>query len=206
MEFWQWLLVPAAYLVGGIPFGLVVARLASGVDVRRHGSGNVGTTNVLRTAGWRAAVAVMLLDVAKAAVAVGFARWLVGDATLEVAVALAAVAGHNWSPYLKGKGGRGVASSLGVVIVLFPLAALASLAVSLPLIVWTRYVSLGSIAGSVVVCVAIAVNVYFDSRHWVYALLGLAIAVLIVVQHRDNIQRLLRGTERKLGERVAVQR
>ncbi len=212
MEFWQWLLVPAAYLVGGIPFGLVVARLASGVDVRRHGSGNVGTTNVLRTAGWRAALVVLLLDIAKAAVAVGVARLLVGDATsvedatLVVAVALAAIAGHNWSPYLKGKGGRGVASSLGVVIVLFPLAALASLVVSLPLIALSRYISLGSIAGGVVVCLAIAANVYLASLQGVYAVLVLVIALLIIVQHRGNIQRLLKGTERKLGERVAVQR
>lgn len=196
------LFVVGAYLLGAIPFGLLIGR-AYGVDIRRHGSGNIGATNALRTIGWRASAIVLVLDILKATLPLIAARWLVGDAVLDAMLGLAAVAGHNWPVYIGWKGGRGVASSLGVMAVLCPVATLGAAAIGVSLIAWSRYVSLGSVTGAVAVPVFTVVYARLVAPiPLAYIVLSVALGILVVVQHRDNIKRLLAGNERKLGQKA----
>ena len=202
------------YLLGSIPCGALVAKRVAKVDVTEHGSGKTGATNVLRTAGKKAAALVVGLDVLKGALAVLFAglivgsNWLVwgdfglGLVSAQVLAALAAMAGHNWSVFLKFRGGRGVATFFGGLIALSPVVALFGgegfiLGVGL-----TRFASLGSIAGVVgtyTVLVPLTIINGFPIEYLFYALIG---TIAIIVMHRDNIVRLMAGKERKLGEKV----
>jgi acyl phosphate:glycerol-3-phosphate acyltransferase len=217
--------VLAAYLVGAIPNGVLVGKLFGDVDVRAFGSGKTGATNVLRTLGPGAAALVVVGDIAKGAIAVLLARYLffgtlapfpmhagVSHATLdlcrpwaEALAALAAVLGHTYSVYIKFTGGRGVLTGAGALVVISPLATLIGLIAGIVPIALTRYVSLGSILGAAVVPLVQLVLVVSGRAplpSLLYALLG---AVYIIALHRDNIERLLQGTERKLGERAASQ-
>lgn len=207
------------YLIGSIPFGAIVARRSAKVDVRSYGSGKTGATNVLRVAGKKAAAAVVILDLSKGVLAVVFAGLifnsseyvLAGDASLwwlarsaEVLAALAAIAGHKWSVFLRFQGGRGVATFFGGLFALCPAAALFGGEVLFLGAGLTRYASLGSISGAVAaytILVPLTILNGFPLEFLVYALVG---AVFIIVVHKDNISRLLSGTERKLGERVGV--
>jgi len=200
------------YLLGSIPFGVLVTRQTGNVDVRRYGSGSTGATNVLRTVGGKAAVLVVVGDLAKGVLAVVFAGMIVGNSYLavgsfglgrplaQVLAALAAVAGHNWSVFLKFRGGRGVATFFGGLVVLLPVAALFGGEILLIGAVTTRFVSLGSIAGVVgtyAIVVPLTVLNGFPIEYLVYALVGV---LVIVIMHRRNIARLLSGKERRLGE------
>ena len=202
------------YLLGSIPFGLLLARRHANVDVRQYGSGKIGATNVLRTAGRKSAAMVASLDLLKGALAVVFARLIVGGGYLVVAgfglgslvaqvlAALAAIAGHNWSVFLKFRGGRGVATFFGGLIALCPPAALVGGEIIIIGAGLTRYVSLGSIAGTVgsyAILVPLTIMDGFPIEYLFYALVG---AVIILVMHRDNIVRLISGKERKLGEKA----
>lgn len=214
-----------AYLVGGVPVGAVIARLNK-IDISQHGSGKIGTTNVLRTVGRRAAALVLLGDFLKGAVAVlivrlGAGLFIQGDGrvnllgftlsvvTLASALAAgAAIAGHVWSLYLRlvhGKwhGGRGVATALGAAMVVNPLIVVAAVVVGVPVIAISRYVSLGSIMGAAAAGLAIILMVALGQMD-VPSLLFIFLSIFIIVAHRDNIERLLKGTERKLGERVKL--
>lgn len=195
-----------AYLLGSIPSGLLIGRWLAGVDIRQHGSGRTGATNALRSLGARGFAFTFLADAGKAILAILLARWLVGD-TLgpgvgEAVAATAAIIGHNWSVYIGFVGGRGVATAFGSMLLLYWPGALIGLAVAAALMAATRYVSLGSIVGVLIGLVAAVVAVVTDLRP--PALLGFAAvaAAIVIVQHRDNIQRLLAGTERKLGRRA----
>lgn len=202
------------YLLGSIPFGLLVGRWKARVDVRQHGSGKTGATNVLRTAGRKAAAAVVLLDIWKAVLAVVFAGLIVSKSYLvvgnfalgmlvaQVLAALAAVAGHNWSVFLKFQGGRGVATFFGGLIALCPPAALFGGEIFIISAGLTRFVSLGSIAGAVgtyAILIPLTIMNGFPIELLAYALIG---TIIVIVMHRDNIARLLRGKERKLGEKA----
>ncbi|MFC1957246.1 glycerol-3-phosphate 1-O-acyltransferase PlsY [Chloroflexota bacterium] len=202
------------YLLGSIPFGLLVSKRSAKVDVREYGSGKIGTTNVLRVAGKKAAVLVVVLDVLKGALAVVFAGLVIGRGylvvgdfalgalTAQVLAALAAMAGHNWSVFLKFQGGRGVATFFGGMAVLFPLAALFGGEVIIIGVGLSRFASLGSIAGAVgayTILVPLTVLNGFPIEYLAYALIG---TVAIVFMHRDNIVRLISGKERKLGEKA----
>jgi glycerol-3-phosphate acyltransferase PlsY len=214
-----------AYLIGAVPVGGMVAGV-KGIDIRQHGSGKLGTTNVLRTIGRRAAAFVLSGDFLKGVVAVGVARLIAGAfttpgarvswlddqvqvTTLAMAfAAVAAVAGHVWSIYMRlwtgsWGGGRGVATALGATLVINPLITLIAVAVGVPTIFISRYVSLGSIVGAAAAGVAIIALVIFGQMN-VLGLLFVSLVVFIIWSHRDNIQRLLKGKERKLGERVKV--
>jgi glycerol-3-phosphate acyltransferase PlsY len=190
----------AAYLVGAVPIGFVVARLFGVADIRRHGSGNIGATNVLRTAGWLPAIVTLLGDVAKGYVAVVLAERLAGtDAPGAAVGAVAAVVGNCWSVFLGFRGGKGVATALGAMLRLTPLATLAALPVFIVVVATTRFISLGSLLGAA--CVPFGALVLGPSR--AAAAGAFLVAAIIFFRHSQNIARLRAGTESRLGQRAA---
>ncbi|ACL67666.1 protein of unknown function DUF205 [Anaeromyxobacter dehalogenans 2CP-1] len=193
------LLVAAGYLAGSIPFGVVLGRLVLGVDVRTVGSGNIGATNVARAGGKKMGVLVLVLDAAKAIVPILVARRVLGGTPHAefwvTAVAVAAFVGHLFPVWLGFKGGKGVATGLGIFAVLAPWAALAGLVGYAVAYGLTRISSVGSLTGTAL-CAAGGFATY-GPRHPV-SWAGLAIALLIFVRHRENIRRLVRGEEKKV--------
>lgn len=195
----------AAYLLGSIPTGYIVARSHRNVDILQTGSKRTGATNILRTLGWQAALVVFLGDFLKGIAAVAVARALTGgDPAADVAAGFMAMAGHTFSLFLGFKGGRGVTTGLGAISLISPIAALVCAIVALSTMAVTRYVSLGSILGACSVPVTMVVLVIMGLGAPVHLLFGGAGALFIVVSHRDNIARLLNGTERKLGRRASA--
>jgi len=206
--------VLVGYLLGSIPFGLVVAKLTGKVDVRQYGSGKIGATNVLRAAGGKAAALALILDILKGALAVVVAGLIVGGDYLvvgsfglgalvaQVLAALGAVAGHNWPVFLKFRGGRGVATFMGGLIALCPVAAIFGGEILIIGAGLTKFASVGSIAGTVgtyAILVPLTIMNGFPIEYLAYALIG---TIIVVIMHRDNIRRLLSGKERKLGEKA----
>ena len=190
----------AAYLVGAVPVGYLVARLFGVADIRRHGSGSIGATNVLRTAGRLPGIVTLLGDIVKGYLAVALAGWIDGGAPRALAVgAVAAVVGNCWSLFLGFRGGKGVATGLGALLRLIPLAALAALPVFLVVVITTRFVSLGSLLGAA--CVPFGALALGAPRPAVVG--AVAVAAIVVLRHHENIARLRAGTERRLGERRA---
>ena len=202
------------YLLGSIPFGLIISRRQAKVDVRQYGSGKTGATNVLRTAGKKAAALVAALDLSKGVLAVVFARLIVSDDYLvigsfslgmiiaQVMAALAAIVGHIWPVFLKFRGGRGVATFIRGLAALCPPAAIFSGEVIIISAGLTRYVSLGSIAGMVssyAILIPLHIVDRFPIEYLAYALIG---TIMVVAMHRDNIARLVSGKERKLGDKA----
>jgi glycerol-3-phosphate acyltransferase PlsY len=198
------LVILAAYLLGGVPWGLLLGRWLRGIDLREYGSGSTGATNAARTLGWRVSAAVFVLDLAKGAGAVVLARALTGDPLVEALAGVAAIAGHCWSPYIRFSGGRGVATGIGGALAIAPWTLLLMVPIGLITIALTRYVSLASLIGTLAVPVGIIVGVALGWLPAAAIVYGVAGAAIIVVMHRGNIQRLLAGTERRLGERVAA--
>lgn len=192
--------VVGSYLIGSIPFGLVLGKLR-GVDVRDYGSGKIGTTNVMRTLGVKAGAVILVADVLKGVAAVFLARYVVGPGVAEMVAGFAAVAGHNWSVFIRFRGGRGVATSVGAAITMVPVVGAAGLAVFALVIVTTRYVSLGSMVGAAGAAVASGIYTALAHGRVAYLIFTAVAAALIVFQHRDNISRLLSGTESKLGQK-----
>ncbi len=204
--------VLVGYLLGSIPFGLLISKRSSKVDVRQYGSGKIGATNVLRAAGRKAAALVVILDVSKGALAVVFAGLIVGNSYLgdfglgalvaQVLAALAAMVGHNWSVFLKFHGGRGVATFMGGLIALCPVAAIFGGEIFIIGAGLTKFASLASIAaavGTYAILAPLVIMNKFPIEYLAYALIG---TIIIVVMHRDNIRRLVSGKERKLGEKA----
>ena len=191
--------VVASYLLGATPTAYLAGRLARGIDLREHGSKNLGATNVYRVLGWRWAIPVALIDIAKGAIPVAlFGRWAAGGPWLAVGLGIAAVLGHVFSPFMRFKGGKGVATALGVFLALAPVAVLIAVPVWGGSLWLTGYVSLASLvaAASFPVWVKLtapgAVSAFWAS---------VALAVLIVYSHRANVQRLLAGTENRFHTR-----
>jgi glycerol-3-phosphate acyltransferase PlsY len=199
-------LIVIGYLLGSIPTGQIAGALAGGVDLRRYGSGKTGATNVLRTLGWGAALGVVAGDLAKGIVAVLLARWLIRDPhaqpVAEVLAGFAAVIGHNWSIFIQLKGGRGVVVSTAVVILICWPAALITTVIGAIVLAVSRIVSLASLTGAVVGAVALTIFVVLFHYPLPYLVYGVMAAGLIWLRHIDNIQRLLAGTERKLGQKA----
>jgi glycerol-3-phosphate acyltransferase PlsY len=184
-----------AYLIGSIPFGLILTRLAGAGDVRQIGSGNIGATNVLRTGRTGLALATLALDVLKGALPVWLAyRYLGPD--MAVVAGLGAVLGHCFPIWLKFKGGKGVATAAGVVAALTPVVAAIAVGVFLLVVLATRYVSLGSIVGTIAAAPAAYVLGQVQAAE-----LYLLLALIIVLKHAGNIRRLAQGNEAKFSPR-----
>jgi acyl phosphate:glycerol-3-phosphate acyltransferase len=185
------------YVLGSVPTGLLVGR-AFGVDVRKVGSGNIGMANVLRAAGRWPAVLTMIGDILKGLFPVLLARTLTGNAWVLALVALAAVVGHCWPVFLRFKGGKGVATGAGTSIGLAPLVGLGLFAFWWVVVLSSRYTSLGAIAVMVVSPFAF----WLSGQPLPYVLYTLAGGALVLWRHRENARALLRGTERKIGQRA----
>ncbi len=192
------------YLLGSIPFGLIAGFLFGRTDVRQHGSGNTGMTNVMRTVGVKAAILVLLLDMGNCVAAVLIARAFTDSEPAHVAAAIAAMVGHTWSIYLKFKGGKGTATGWGGLLILSPLAGIVATLFGSALVAGTRYISLGSIAAATVGSAVLIALSLTGNAPTSYALFGIVGAPIIVFRHKDNIRRLIKGEERKLGQKAAV--
>ncbi len=195
------------YLLGSIPFGLLISRQSTGTDIRQVGSGKIGMTNVLRAAGKKAAALSLVLDMAKGALAVIlagllFSRYGYAHQDAQVLAALTAIAGHSWSVFLKFKGGRGVATFLGGLLAIYWPAAIAGGGIMLIIGFRTRYMSLGSIIGAVTAFILLTALFILKSYPIEYVVYAMICAIFIFAMHRDNVIRLVSGTERRLGEKV----
>ena len=189
-----------AYLLGSMPWGYLALRWRHGVDIREHGSGSIGMTNVLRTGGGRIAVLVLALDVAKGTLAVLLGRTIIGSTEGEVAAGLLSLLGHNWPVFLQFRGGRGILTGLGGLSVMAPLVVAIGTVSFLLIIGFSRYVSLGSVLGLIITCLAmlgLAMTGMYSTPYVLYTFLGSAI---IIWQHRDNIRRIREGNELRLGQ------
>ena len=195
--------VPLGYLLGAIPFGYIAGKLFGGVDVRDHGSGSIGMTNVMRTVSPPVAILVLALDMGKAAGAVVLARVIADAPMVETLTGIAVIVGHSWSVFIGFTGGKGTATGWGALFALSPIAGIVASVIGVGLVAITRYVSLGSIVAATLGSLTLAaIALASDSVPLEYALYGAVGAPIILFKHRDNIQRLLNGEERKLGQKV----
>lgn len=190
-----------SYLIGSISFSVVIGKFILGIDVREHGSGNAGATNTLRTLGKTPAIAVLALDLFKGVLAVWIAKWIVPE-ELWVAAAsgVLVVVGHNWPLYFGFKGGKGVATTLGVAATLCFLPTLIASIIIVAIIALTRYVSLGSLVFATVLPVLIWL--LYDPVPLEILYVSFIFTVFTYVRHRKNIANLLRGEENKLGQKA----
>jgi glycerol-3-phosphate acyltransferase PlsY len=194
-----------AYLIGGIPNSYIAGRLR-GIDIREHGSGNVGATNALRVLGTKTGVIVMLLDAFKGIVAILLGSYLVklggseASQLIQITLGLSAIVGHVFSIYLKFKGGKGVATAAGVYGFMTPYSFLIALLVFI-FVVWrSRYVSLGSILAATTLMIAeIVRNVMHDFEYKYILIFTVLVCGFIIIKHKSNISRLMKGNENKIN-------
>ncbi len=182
------------HVCGSIPSGLWLVQAFHGIDIRNYGSKNIGTTNVFRTVGPKTAVLVLAADALKGIVAVAIVSHFFANPLLDVVTALGALLGHNYSLFLGFKGGKGVATALGLLIFLMPKVALGSFGVWLVLVLLTRYVSLGSVVAAIVTPL-LAWHLAYPTAYVGFAAIA---AFFVVLRHKENIHRLLTGTESKI--------
>ncbi|MFZ0825942.1 MAG: glycerol-3-phosphate 1-O-acyltransferase PlsY [Verrucomicrobiia bacterium] len=199
------IIVVVAYLLGSIPTGYLAAR-AKGIDIRTVGSGNIGATNAMRVLGKPAGIAVLLLDALKGYAAVGLCPSLlrlfngpVGDVeTLRIVAGIVAVLGHNFTCWLKFKGGKGIATTGGAYLALAPLAVVVALAAFIVAVLLTRYVSVGSIAAAV----ALPATVWCLPEHNLFlGSVTTALGAMAIYKHKPNLKRLMAGTESRIGQK-----
>jgi len=212
------LVIVIGYLIGSIPFGLIVSRRTNGTDLTKVGSGKTGMTNVLRTAGKKAALTVLILDIAKAFAAVTLAELIFenghviwyGETLLwttrlaQVLAAMAAIGGHSWSVFLKFKGGRGVATFIGSLLAMYWPAAVVGGLVMIIIGLATKYMSLGSISGAITAFILLIGMTIVHPYLLAYAFFAMIGAIFIFVMHRDNVIRLVSGTERRIGDKATA--
>ncbi len=209
------LIAAIAYFSGAVPFGLIVSQKMAGIDIRKYGSGNIGATNVFRVLGSKLGLITLVLDLSKSAIPVLLAMLIMDkevililgyDIHMQIGQILAAImsmVGHNWSVYIKFKGGKGVATFFGGLIVINWMVALVALIAAAIVVLITRYVSLGSMVASLGALLAFTAMAVLAVTAPIYLIYGLVAAALIVYQHRSNIMRLQAGTESKLGDKSA---
>jgi glycerol-3-phosphate acyltransferase PlsY len=202
-----------AYLLGAIPFGLIISKRMAHVDIRKAGSGNIGATNVFRVLGAKLGLMTAVCDLAKAIGSVLLGMLIVGNdpfmvggwdihvQVAQVVAALMVMVGHNWSVYIGFKGGKGVAAFIGGLLVINWVVAAVGIVVGGIVILITRYVSLGSIMGAIGILCALVAFTLLAIMAPVYLIYGLLAVILIIYQHRSNILRLQSGTETRLGDK-----
>lgn len=189
--------IPLAYLIGSIPTGIIIVKLFGGVDPRSAGSGNIGATNVGRTSGRSAGVLTLIGDLVKGALPTYGAFLLYPETSFVSLVGLASFLGHLFPIYLKFKGGKGVATACGVMLVISPIATLLSALVFVILVAARRYVSLGSIGAAAMLPVFLS----FLTKGRPYLPVGVLISTLVILKHKENIRRLAEGKENKVGKK-----
>jgi len=186
-------IVLIGYFIGSISSSYLIGKLNGNIDIRQYGSGNLGATNAFRVLGLKAGVGVFAADLLKGVVATLIGMWIAGDIGGLVG-GLAAVLGHNWPVFLGFKGGKGVATSMGLIFTLFPWIGLILVIVGFIVILITRYVSLASLIGSILFPVLVAVFGYGS----VYVIISVIMAGLAIFRHKSNIIRLVQGRENKI--------
>jgi glycerol-3-phosphate acyltransferase PlsY len=191
------LLMIIAFFLGSIPFGIIVSKI-KGVDLKKVGSGNIGATNVLRSLGKWPAVLTLFGDILKGTIAVAIGKFLGVGSVYEGLIGLSAILGHNFSIFLGFRGGKGVATSFGVLFIYTPQVALFTLIMWIVIVILTKYSSLGAIVSLGLLPVNVAV---FDPHYREKLFITVLITILILMRHKDNIRRLIKGTERKIGQR-----
>jgi len=202
------LAIVLSYLLGAIPVGYIVGKLMKGIDIREYGSGNIGFTNALRVMGVLPGVIVLLADIAKGVAAVLLASRLGGIQAnaltpyMKAICGAFAMIGHCWTVFLKFRGGKGVSTSLGVFLSVYPLAGLISFGVWLVAVAVKRYVSLGSI----LMCICFTVITFIAGGEYIWGvrIMALVITLVVLYRHKGNIQRLIKGEERKFGHRESA--
>lgn len=182
------------HVCGSVPSGLWLVQAFHGIDIRNYGSKNIGTTNVFRTVGPKTAVLVLIADALKGILAVGIMSYFFHNPLLDVVTALGALLGHNYSLFLGFKGGKGVATALGLLIFMMPKVAVASFGIWLVCVLLTRYVSLGSIMAAIFTP-PLAWYLGYPSAYVIFSVVA---AFFVVLRHKENIHRLLTGTESKI--------
>ncbi|MCL0040342.1 glycerol-3-phosphate 1-O-acyltransferase PlsY [Thermodesulfovibrionales bacterium] len=190
------ILMAVSFIIGSIPVGLLIAR-SKGVDLRKTGSRNIGATNVMRAMGKKAALLTLLGDMAKGAIAVGIAKALAMGTLSEGLLGLSAIAGHIFSVFLNFKGGKGVATSLGVLVVFSPFVAIFTMILWLLVLKWTKYSSLSALVSLGL----LPLSVYALDFSVEKMAVAIVITALIFMKHIANIKRLINGTESKIGQK-----
>ena len=203
------LLIILSYLIGSFPTAILAGKLLKKIDIRQHGSGNAGATNVFRVLGWRAGVGVLLIDMLKGFFPVFWLTPLLLSASIamdslfyyQILAGIAAICGHIWTIFAGFRGGKGVGTATGVFLGLQPLPVLISLLLFLIIVVTTRYVSLGSMSGAVLLPITLVIKNVFttDTVPFPILILAILLALLIIMTHKENIKRLINGTENKLS-------
>lgn len=182
------------YFIGTISSSYLIGKFAGNIDIRKHGSGNLGATNTLRVLGLKAGIGVLLADFLKGVAATLIGIWIGGEFG-GLMGGLGAIVGHNWPVFLGFKGGKGIATSLGLIFTLFPKIGAILVVCGIIIIAATRYVSLASLVGSIMFPILVAVFNY----DLIYVIISIVIAVLAIYRHRSNIERLINGNENKIN-------
>jgi len=181
------------YLLGSIPFGYIVGKIWKNIDIRKYGSGNIGATNVYRTIGPIPGIIVLFCDIGKGILPVFITKKFFSSPLFLIGVGISAIIGHSYSIFLKGKGGKSVSTSFGVILILFPKAAIFSFLIWLLTIFITRYVSLSSILGSF----SLPFFIYFYYHDYILTFIGIVIFFLILYRHKENLKRIKNKKENK---------
>ncbi len=197
------LIIISCYLLGSIPFGYIVGKLFKKVDIREYGSGNIGATNALRILGPSLASLVVIGDIGKGIFSIYLVQYLNIDNLLILTIAgLAVICGHDWSIFLGFKGGKGIATTLGVVFALNPTISILALIIGGVVVITTRYVSLASIFA----VISIFIFTILFKQPYEFIIFSALIMILGIFKHKENIQRLKSKTERKIGEKIEIKK
>jgi glycerol-3-phosphate acyltransferase PlsY len=198
----QFLIVlPLCYILGSVPWGYLITRASSGVDIRQMGSKSIGSTNVLRTSGPKLAIIVFLLDIGKGLLAVLLAKATSSEISLTVTAGLLVIIGHNWPVFTGFKGGRGVAPGAACALIMVPWAFAFGITIFAILVYLYRYVSLGSLVGITAIFIFLLIQVLITNTSPVYLIFVGVADLMIFWQHRGNLRRLVAGTELRLGQK-----
>ena len=197
------LIIISCYLLGSVPFGYIVGKLFKKVDIREYGSGNIGATNALRILGPQLASLVVIGDIGKGIFSIYLIQYLNIDNSLILTIAgLAVICGHNWSLFLGFKGGKGIATTFGVVFALNPTISILALIIGGVVVITTRYVSLASIFA----VISIFIFTILFKQPYEYIIFSAIIMIIGIFKHKENIQRLKSKTERKIGEKIDIKK